>query len=100
MSQDGATQGNALEAHQSHSNDEIKCASEWIVFAQLPKGVHKCMKCQGSGQGQPHSLFIATQANRVVIPLKAVSVRSPDRVVPGTGHGGDLPNGQILTVTN
>jgi hypothetical protein len=29
---------NALEAHKSHSNDEIKCASEWIVFLQLSKG--------------------------------------------------------------
>jgi hypothetical protein len=30
--QDARTLSNALEALQSHSNDEIKCASEWIVF--------------------------------------------------------------------
>ena len=88
MPQDDATQCNALEAHQSHSNDEIKCASEWIVFAQLPKSVHKCMGFQVSGHGRPPPLFIATQANRAVVPLRAVSMRAPDRAVPGTGQGG------------
>ena len=69
MPQDDGTQSNALEALQSHSNDEIKYASEWIMFAQLPKGVHKCMRCQEGGHGQPYPLFIATQANRAIIPL-------------------------------
>ena len=40
--QDAGSLSNVLEALQSHSNDEIKCASEWIVFAQLPKGVLRC----------------------------------------------------------
>ena len=51
--QDARTLSNALEALQSHSNDEIKCASEWIVFAQLPKGVLRCGKCKKSGEGRP-----------------------------------------------
>jgi hypothetical protein len=70
------------------------------MFAQLPKGVHKCMRCQESGQGRPHPLFIATQENRAIGPLELLFVRSPDRAVPGTGHGGDLPNGRISMGTN
>jgi hypothetical protein len=68
--------------------------------AQLPKGVHKHKRFQENGHGWPQPLFIATQANRAVVPLRAVSARSPDRVVLGMGHGGDLPNGQIPMTTN
>jgi hypothetical protein len=76
--QDDATQCNALEALQTHSRwwNQV---SKWVeCVAQLPKGVHKCKRCQASGQGRPHPLFIATQANRVVIPLGAVCTRAPD----------------------
>ena len=65
------------------------------MFAQLTKGVHKCMKCQESGQGQPHPLFIATQANKAIGPLELLSARSPNMPMPGTEHGSDLLNGQI-----
>ena len=47
--QDARQLSNALEALQSYSNDEINCASKWILFAQLPKGVLRCGKCQESG---------------------------------------------------
>ena len=46
------------------------------------------MRYQEGDQGWPHPLFIATQANRVVIQLGVVFARSPDRAVPGTGQGG------------
>jgi hypothetical protein len=89
--QDVTTQCNALEAHQSHSNDEIKCASEWVVFLQLTKGLLKCMGFQECSQGRPPSLFIATQVNRVVEPLELSSARSPEGAVPASDNGGGAP---------
>jgi hypothetical protein len=69
----------------------MKCTSEWIVFLQLTKGLLKCMGFQECGQGQPPSLFIATQANRVIGPLELTSARSPEGAVPASDNGGGAP---------
>jgi hypothetical protein len=36
------------------------------VFAQFPKGVCRCTKCQEGGQGWPQALFISPPSNRAV----------------------------------
>ena len=55
------------------------------------KGYNKCMKCQEDGQGWPHPLFIATQVNRVVVPLGAVCAGAPDTAVAHRPWGGGAP---------
>jgi hypothetical protein len=96
--QDDATQCNECTRGSPISLKWWNQVCKWVdCVAQLPKGVHKCMRCQESGQGWPHPLFIATQANRAISPLELQSARSTDRAVPGTEKGRDLPNSRIPT---
>jgi hypothetical protein len=60
--------------------------------------LHKPPRLKGTqepAQGQAPPLFIAPKPNRAIGAKLLVSARAPDRAVPGTGHGGALPNGQI-----
>jgi hypothetical protein len=66
------------------NRSEPEIITNFVVFAQLPKGVHKYMRVQESGHGRPPPLFIVTHANRVVIPLGAA-------MCEGTGQAMVVP---------
>jgi hypothetical protein len=73
---------NALETLQSHSNDEIKYASEWIMIFSSQYVFSALWGFQESGQGSPRGLFISPTMKQCHYPFGANF-----RVVTGQGGG-------------